>query len=468
MNDGFSPPNQPIADAIVHVQCAHTSMARWAETGMLGRERALLDRLPALFGHVVLVTYGGAEERRRARELIPSARDGQITVIGNEDDLEPGLFQGDAPERVGRALRELQVSSAVVHTDQHFGGLVGVGIARVLRASGVRVGLVARGGYPLARSTAYEQGPSAVQTLRAAIQERELCHAADVVVGTTEGMTRELAIRHGLEWDRFRVIPNYVVPTGEAGPLADRAPGSVLYAGRLDPEKRIDLLIRGVALARRRVPSIRLTIIGQGRLEPELRRLASELGVAAEFRARVPHDELMRAMLRTRVYAQCSRYEGHPKTIIESLAHGTPTLVTRAPGVDDEIVPEVTGLVAMAKPQSVGDGLVRLLTDDTLASRLGAAAAKDVRPRLCIDAVAPMHIQAWRDALNIGGAHASVPAVGVRWDAELLQADPERSAEEFGAALNAFVRRLDPDARSRFVATLARHAPIAPVEAING
>lgn len=435
---------------------------------MLGRERALLDRLPGLFGHVVLVTYGGALERKWARELIPSAPDGRVTVIGNDDDLEPGLFQGSVPARVGGRLRELGVRSAIVHTDQHFGGLVGVGVARVLREAGMRVGFVARGGYPLARSTAYEQGSSAVQTLRAAMQERELCHAADLVVGTTEGMTRELAIRHGLEWDRFRVIPNYVVPTDDAAPLADRSPGSVLFAGRLESEKRVDLLIRAVAVARERVPAIRLTIIGQGRLEPELRRLASELGVAAEFRARVPHDELMRAMLCTRVYAQCSRYEGHPKTIIEALAHGTPTLVTRAPGVDDEIVPEVTGLVAMADPESVAEGLVRLLTDDALASKLGAAAARDVRPRLCIDAIAPMHVQAWRDALSIGGAHASVPVVGVRWDAELLQADPEQSAEEFAAALNAFMRRLDPDARSRFMSTLARHVSIVPVEAIDG
>ena len=50
--------------------------------------------------------------------------------------------------------------------------------------------------------------------------------------------------------------------------------------GRLDDEKRHDDLIRAVALLKERHPRLRLLIIGGGVLEPKLRALAAELGVA--------------------------------------------------------------------------------------------------------------------------------------------------------------------------------------------
>ncbi len=433
---------------------------------MLWRERALLDRLPGLFQHVLLVTYGGPDDLSWAGQALPSARPDALHLITNEAGLEPGVFQAEVPERVGEMVRRLGIRSAVVHTDQHFGGDVGVAIARELRSGGVRTGLVARGGYPWAWCEAMEHGPESVPAQRAAVRERELCAAADVIVGTTPLMVRDLAVRHALPWDRLRVIPNYVVVHHEPPPIRERQPGTVLFAGRLDPQKRVDLLIRGVSAARDRVPGVRLCIIGQGRLRPELERLASDLGVPAEFRPRVPHDELMNAMRRARVYAQCSHYEGHPKTIIEALAHGVPTLVTRAPGVDDEVENERTGLVVAPDPRRIGDALVRLLTDEPLAQRLGMEAARDARSRLTIDAIAPEHARAWSDALARGGSMSSVPVVGVRWDAQLLRVDPERSAEEFAAALHAFARRLDPDARSRFLAAYGRQAPTTPAGAV--
>lgn len=444
-----------IADVIVHVQCAHTSLGRLAELGLLDRERALLDRLPTHFGRVILVTYGGADEQRWVREAVPSAPAGGvelIELIANVQGLEPAIFQSQVPGRVAAAIARggRAGGTAIVHTDQHLGGDVGVAITRELRRLGVRTGLVARGGYPWAWSDAAESGPESVRALRSGVLERELCHAADVVVGTTKRMVVDLAVRHGLPHERFQVVPNFVRLDGPPAGLREREPNLVLYAGRLGPEKRVHLLIDAVAAVRERVPGVRLLIHGQGPLEAELRRQIEHGRVPAEIRPRVPHSELAAVMRRCRVYAQCSAYEGHPKTIIEAMAQGAPTLVTRATGVDDEIVPEQTGIVVRDRVEDIAEGLFRLLTDDVLAERVGAQAASDVRARLSFEAIEPKFVRAWRLAMERAGTGAVVPVVGVRWDQALLNAEPEASGREFAGAITAFVRRLSPIERERF------------------
>lgn len=68
-----------------------------------------------------------------------------------------------------------------------------------------------------------------------------------------------------------------IVPAVAAG---SEARTDVLYVGRFAPEKKVSLLIRGFAEANKVAEDIRLTVIGGGEQESELRALAAELGVA--------------------------------------------------------------------------------------------------------------------------------------------------------------------------------------------
>ena len=76
----------------------------------------------------------------------------------------------------------------------------------------------------------------------------------------------------GLDLDRFLALEPR---EGDA----DRD-AVALYAGRLVPIKRVDLLIRALARARAAGARLRLVVLGDGELRAELERLASSLGVA--------------------------------------------------------------------------------------------------------------------------------------------------------------------------------------------
>lgn len=464
------PPPQPpaIADALIHVQCAYTSLERWKQFGLLERERPWFARMVPRFGRVVLVTYGDAADHALAQNLAPPGYADRIVCIANERRLEPARFQAGVPERVAAVLGggpergsgAAGIGSAVVYTDQHFGGEVGIGITRALRGRGVRTGLVARGGYHWSWFAARDHGADASQATLAAAREGELTHAADVVVGSTQRMVDDLAWRHALPTDRCRVIPNFVdLPAPKHGhaPSAAREAGYVLAAGRLEPQKRFDLLIRAIAQVHKDHPNVRARIYGEGSQIAALRALISELRAPVEIRPRIAQTELLAEMRGCSVFAQTSAFEGHPKTIIEALGQGAPVVVTRGPGVDDEITPGVTGKVTGDDPQTIAAAIAGLLDDRTHAVRLGENAARDIRTRLSLDTIFPQVERACRDALTLNGVRATLPPGTVRWDQTLLNAEPAHAAQTFAGSIHAYAKRLTPEERDAFLDQLQSH-----------
>lgn len=446
-----------IADAFVHVQCAYTSLARLAEFGLFWREPPFFGRLAGHFRHIVIVTYGDERDLPLAEMLRPTSPGSTLTVVHAGGEADPTRFQAGVPARLAGALKRLGAGSAIVHTDQHFGGEVGVGIARACRDAGVRTGLVARGGYHWSWFMARDHGPESVLAARAAQVEGELCRASDVVVGSTRRMVEDLAYRHGLPNDRFHLIPNFVLEAGEGASAGaeKREARMLLSAGRFEPQKRQDLLIRAVAIASQERPGVHLALYGQGSLETSLRALAQDVRAPVEFRARVPHEEILREMRRCAAYIQTAAFEGHPKTIIEALSVGAPTIVTRGPGVDEEITPGVSGIIAPDDPRAIADAIIDLLDHPERAALLGRNAAADIRCRLSLDAVFPRYLRAWTAAMRSAGAGCGAPAAGVRWDQELLEHPAPGAAAIFAGSIGAYARRLGPAERRLFLDELA-------------
>lgn len=367
---------------------------------MLDREWALYRELVRHYRHLVLVTYGDAGDRDVLERLLKTDDErAAVRLICNHEGTDLRTYARTAPARVVELLHD--DATVIVKTNQMMGGEVAVDITEALRAAGKSVGLIARGGYLWSRFVTYEHGPHSEAAQDAAARERNLCTAADMVIGTTDDMVDDLAWRYALNPGQTRVIPNYVLADGMVVTSEGRDPHTVLYAGQLVARKRVDVLIEAVAADELR-GKVKLKIVGEGREEKRLRELAQRLHAPVEFSSRVPHRELMTLMECCTLYAQASELEGHPKTVLEAMAAGAPVLVAASPGLAEVIDHGSSGIRVQPTAEAFALAINDLLPDHEWRDLLGSTAARVVRARFGLPTILREEVEVHRVALTRG------------------------------------------------------------------
>lgn len=198
----------------------------------------------------------------------------------------------------------------------------------------------------------------------------------EIFVAISES-TRDDLVRRGVDRERIEVHhPGIRRPRVAPVPLASRG-RRIVYVGRLEAYKRIDVLLEVVARLAPRLPDVELAVVGRGAARAALERRARELGVEERvtFTGFVDDAERDRLLAGARVCACPSSKEGWGLTVIEANAVGTPNVATDAPGLRDSVRPGETGfLVDEGDVAAFTDRIGTLLTDDALAGRLSAAA----------------------------------------------------------------------------------------------
>lgn len=174
---------------------------------------------------------------------------------------------------------------------------------------------------------------------------------------------------------RSSVLYNFVAAGLPPGPPAE-GPPTLLFAGRLAPEKGLPLLCE--AVSRRR--DLRLQIAGAGPLEGALRQ-GYGATPSIEFLGKLDSEALqarMRASWCT--VAPSEWYENNPMSVLESMASGTPVLGARIGGIPELVKPGQTGW--LFEPSSIGslngalDQVVKTGRDHRMA--MGQAARRYV------------------------------------------------------------------------------------------
>ncbi|MDO9408188.1 glycosyltransferase family 4 protein [Patulibacter sp.] len=152
------------------------------------------------------------------------------------------------------------------------------------------------------------------------------------------------------------------VLTGEyagslAPPPADPAttPPTVVYAGRMIPEKRTPLVVDAIAAARERIPDLRGRIFGAGPEAEKVRARIAELGLedVIELPGFVAAEVVDEAMRTATCVLQPSSREGYGMVVVEAASHGAPAIVVAGDdnaavelvdeGVNGFVAPEATG-----------------------------------------------------------------------------------------------------------------------------
>jgi len=146
--------------------------------------------------------------------------------------------------------------------------------------------------------------------------------------------------------------------------------------GRWHSYKGVDLLIKAMAVVRKRLPKTKLLIVGGGKLEKEYRRLAQQLHVddSVIFAGEVSDDDLPKYYACSDLLALPSkdRSEGFGLTILEANATGKPAVGTTVGGIPSVIQNGYNGLlVPPNRPEALAEAIKTALADEDLLERMG-------------------------------------------------------------------------------------------------
>lgn len=151
----------------------------------------------------------------------------------------------------------------------------------------------------------------------------------------------------------------------------------VMYIGNLEPYQGIDLLLESFALAKREVPSAQLVIVGGDSAGVRLYRQRCkrlDLTGSVHFVGPQPVNRLQECFACADVLVSPRITGGNtPMKIYSYLDSGRPMLATDLP-THTQVLTHQVAVLRPAQPQPFADGLVRLLKDPVLRSRLAQSA----------------------------------------------------------------------------------------------
>ena len=179
-------------------------------------------------------------------------------------------------------------------------------------------------------------------------------------------------------------IPNHVdadlLPPLESGQVRSK---SILYAGRLVREKGVMTLLQAMDWVARRVPGVRLTILGGGEEETSLRAMAEQSGLADTVTFLGPRErsEVLQHLQTHALMVVPSHWcENSPTSCYESLLAGLPMVASDIGGIPELVRDGVTGLIARPRDaKDLADKIVRLLENEGLREQMSANAMAEAR-----------------------------------------------------------------------------------------
>jgi glycosyltransferase involved in cell wall biosynthesis len=206
------------------------------------------------------------------------------------------------------------------------------------------------------------------------VVERLTMRLPDAVVAISQKTKSDLI--------RCKVKPQLidVIPVGiDLERISNIAPAmsatDVLFAGRLIREKRVDLLLKALAIAKTNAPTISCVIIGDGPERRSLEGLTAKLGLNdnVDFMGFVDQDGLTAQMKSSKVLVLPSVREGFGLVIVEANACMLPVIsISHEMSAVRELIEDgVNGfLISNFSPDQIAEAVLKIVQDDELRNKL--------------------------------------------------------------------------------------------------
>jgi len=216
--------------------------------------------------------------------------------------------------------------------------------------------------------------------------ERELMTQAHTVRANSRAIVSEIenAYRFRFDMDKTRVVPHGMAARTPPVAATPADAPQVLFVGRLEPRKGIDVLLAAIPTVLQAAPQTRFCIVGDDTLPGPDGRTYKDAFLAEhgrrswaaniEFTGRVGDAELDAAYAGCDLFVAPSRFESFGLVFVEAMRMGKAVIGCRAGGMPEVVTDEVNGLlVEPGDAPALAQAILRLVQDPSLRHAMGDA-----------------------------------------------------------------------------------------------
>ncbi len=189
-----------------------------------------------------------------------------------------------------------------------------------------------------------------------------------------------VVIPNGIDLQAFAHLPARRQARAALGLPPDKP--IVGTVARLDPVKRLDILLQAAASLR----DVHAIIVGDGPERIRLEALSRQLGMYSRVHFAGEQEDVRPWLAAMDVFVLASDWEGMSNALLEAMATGLPTVATAVGGTPEVVIDGVTGsLVPPHEPAALARAIERLLADFDLRQRMGNAGRERVRKHFSVE-----------------------------------------------------------------------------------
>ncbi|MBZ4666743.1 glycosyltransferase family 4 protein [Mahella sp.] len=239
-----------------------------------------------------------------------------------------------------------------------------------------------------------------------------LTYEAWRVICCSNYMKDELRFVFQLPEDKIRILPNGVdiEQLSADGDISDfrlryAAPGQriICFVGRLVREKGVDTLIAAAPAVLSKHPDVKFVIAGNGPYEDVLRRMTWDRGLyeKVQFAGYVDKQTRNKLYKASDIAVFPSLYEPFGIVALEAMAARVPVVVSDVGGLSEIVVDGIDGYkVPPGNAQALADGILSLLDNPSMASRMCQKAFYKVQQAYNWDMIASATIKVYTEVLH--------------------------------------------------------------------
>lgn len=174
-------------------------------------------------------------------------------------------------------------------------------------------------------------------------------------------------VQRGIDVDAC--LPNFDKPTN---------PVQLLWVSRFAPGKGAHIVVEALHELEKRGVNVEATLVGEGPQRNEVEELIDELGVADSITIKdfMPQQDLYTEYSQATLFVLPSVSEGMNRTLLESMASGTPVVISDLPHFRD-VIDDCGRIVPELKGEAFADGIEEMLDGDL--SRMSEMARERIK-----------------------------------------------------------------------------------------